>query len=637
VIKKYQYLDKVNFPSDIKNLKISELKILADEVREEMIDAVSVTGGHLGAGLGVVELTIALHYVFDTPNDKIIWDVGHQAYPHKILTGRKDKIKTLRQGNGLSGFTKRSESEYDPFGAAHSSTSISAALGIATANKLEKKSNQVVAVIGDGAISGGMAYEAMNNAGSSKTKLIVILNDNDMSIAKPVGAMSTYLAKLLSGKIYFSLRETIKLIISAFSKRFSDKAGKAEDFLRSAVTGGTLFNSLGFYYVGPIGGYDLSGLILVLQNAKKLNHEGPIMIHIKTQKGKGYEFAEKSHDKYHGVTKFNVKTGIQEKSNSSIQSYTKVFADTLIKHAENDSKIIGITAAMPSGTGMDLFSEKFPNRMFDVGIAEQHAVTFAAGLATEGYKPYAAIYSTFLQRGYDQVVHDVAIQNLPVRFAIDRAGLVGADGPTHAGSFDITYLSALPNFIVMAASDEAELVRMINTSVDINSNPSALRYPRGSGLGRELPGIDEKIEIGKGRIILEGKKVALINFGARLKECLLANEILNKKGINITLVDARFAKPLDENLFWQLATDHEAIITIEEGSIGGFGSHVSQFLSEKNLLDNNLKFRSMILPDKFIDHNKPELMYKEAGLDAEAIVSKVFNILNSKIIVQKQN
>jgi 1-deoxy-D-xylulose-5-phosphate synthase len=637
VTKKYQYLDKVNFPSDIKNLKIPELKILANEVREEMIDAVSITGGHLGAGLGVVELTIALHYVFDTPNDKIIWDVGHQTYPHKILTGRKDKIKTLRQGNGLSGFTKRSESEYDPFGAAHSSTSISAALGIATANKLEKKSNQVVAVIGDGAISAGMAYEAMNNAGSSKTKMIVILNDNDMSIAKPVGAMSTYLAKLLSGKIYFSLRETIKLIISAFSKKFSDKARKAEDFLRSAVTGGTLFNSLGFYYVGPIDGYDLSGLILVLQNAKKLNHEGPIMIHIKTEKGKGYEFAEKSHDKYHGVTKFNVKTGIQEKSKSDIPSYTKIFANTLIKHAEKDSKIIGITAAMPSGTGMDLFSEKFPNRMFDVGIAEQHAVTFAAGLATEGYKPYAAIYSTFLQRGYDQVVHDVAIQNLPVRFAIDRAGLVGADGPTHAGSFDITYLSALPNFIVMAASDEAELVRMINTSVDINSNPSALRYPRGNGLGAELPGIDEKIEIGKGRIILEGKKVALINFGARLKECSLANEILNKKGIKITLVDARFAKPLDENLLWQVATDHEVIITIEEGSVGGFGSHVSQFLSEKNLLDNNLKFRAMILPDKFINHNKPELMYKEAGLDAEAIVSKVFDVLNSKIIVQRQN
>ena len=637
MIKKYQYLDKVNFPYDIKNLKISELKILAEEVREEMIDVVSVTGGHLGAGLGVVELTIALHYVFDTPNDKIIWDVGHQTYPHKILTGRKDKMKTLRQGNGLSGFTKRSESEYDPFGAAHSSTSISAALGIATANKFEKKSNEVVAVIGDGAISAGMAYEAMNNAESLKTKIIVVLNDNDMSIAKPVGAMSAYLAKLLSGNIYFSLRETIKLIISAFSKRFSDKAGKAEDFLRSAVTGGTLFNSLGFYYVGPIDGYDLDRLILVLQNVKKLNHEGPIMIHIKTEKGKGYEFAEKSLDKYHGVAKFNVKTGIQEKSKSNIPSYTKVFANTLIKHAENDSKIIGITAAMPSGTGMDLFSEKFPNRMFDVGIAEQHAVTFAAGLATEGYKPYTAIYSTFLQRAYDQVVHDVAIQNLPVRFAIDRAGLVGADGPTHAGSFDVTYLSALPNFIVMAASDEAELVKMINTSVDINNNPSALRYPRGNGVGVELPGINEKIEIGKGRIILEGKKVALINFGARLEECLLANEILNKKGINITLVDARFAKPLDENLIWQIATDHEAIITIEEGSIGGFGSHVSQFLSEKNLLDNNLKFRSMILPDKFIDHNKPELMYKEAGLDAEAIVSKVFNILNSKIIVQKQN
>ena len=637
MIKKYQYLDKVNFPSDIKNLKISELKILAEEVRKEMIDAVSVTGGHLGASLGVVELTIALHYVFDTPNDKIIWDVGHQTYPHKILTGRKDKIKTLRQGDGLSGFTKRSESEYDPFGAAHSSTSISAALGIATANKLEKKSNQVVAVIGDGAISAGMAYEAMNNAGSSKTKMIVILNDNDMSIAKPVGAMSTYLAKLLSGKIYFSLRETIKLIISAFSKRFSDKARKAEDFLRSAVTGGTLFNSLGFYYVGPINGYDLSGLILVLQNAKKLNHEGPIMIHIKTEKGKGYEFAEKSHDKYHGVSKFNVKTGIQEKSKSNTPSYTKVFARTLIKHAEKDSKIIGITAAMPSGTGMDLFSEKFPNRMFDAGIAEQHAVTFAAGMATEGYKPYAAIYSTFLQRAYDQVVHDVAIQNLPVRFAIDRAGLVGADGPTHAGSFDITYLSTLPNFVVMAASDEAELVRMINTSVDINNSPSALRYPRGNGVGIELPGIDEKIEIGKGRIILEGKKVAIINFGARLNECLLANEILIKKGIKITIVDARFAKPLDENLIWQVATDHEAIITIEEGSIGGFGSHVSQFLSEKNLLDNNLKFRSMILPDKFIDHNKPELMYKEAGLDAEAIASKVFDIINSKVILQKQN
>ena len=635
--KKYQYLDKVNFPSDVKKLKQSELKILAKEVREEMLDAVSVTGGHLGAGLGVVELTIALHYVFDAPNDKLIWDVGHQTYPHKILTGRKDKIRTLRQGNGLSGFTKRSESEYDPFGAAHSSTSISSALGIATANKLSKKSDQVVAVIGDGAISAGMSYEAMNNAGAAKTKMIVILNDNDMSIARPVGAMSTYLAKLLSGKIYFSFREIIKLIISAFSKKFIVKASKAEDFLRSAVTGGTLFNSLGFYYVGPIDGYDLDNLISVLQNARNLNHDGPIMIHIKTKKGKGYEFAEKSLDRFHGVSKFNVKTGVQEKSKSNIPTYTKVFANTLIKHAEKDSKIIGITAAMPSGTGMDLFGEKFPKRMFDVGIAEQHAVTFAAGMATEGYKPYAAIYSTFLQRAYDQVVHDVAIQSLPVRFAIDRAGLVGADGPTHAGSFDITYLSTLPNFIVMAPSDEAELVKMINTSVDINDKPSAFRFPRGTGIGVELPSIEEKIEIGKGKVISEGNNIAVINFGARLQECLLAKENLKKKGINPTIVDARFVKPLDEHLIWQIATDHESIITIEEGSIGGFGSHVINFLSEKNLIDSGLKFRSMILPDRFIDQDKPDLMYKNAGLDAQSIENKVLDLLNSKIIVQKQN
>ena len=456
--KKYQILENINFPSDIKKLSQSDLKILAKEVREELIDAVSETGGHLGAGLGVVELTVALHYVFNTPYDKLIWDVGHQSYPHKILTGRKDKIRTLRKGNGLSGFTKRSESEYDPFGAAHSSTSISAGLGIAIANKLSNKSDNVIAVIGDGAISAGMSYEAMNNAGASKTKMIVVLNDNDMSIAKPVGAMRAYLAKILSGKIYFSFRETVKLVISAFSKRFSNKAGKAEDFIRSAVTGGTLFNSMGFYYIGPIDGHDLEALISVLKNAKEINLEGPIMIHIKTQKGKGYKFAEKSKDKYHGVSKFNINTGVQEKSKSNIPAYTKVFANTLIKHAEKDSKIVGITAAMPSGTGMDIFGERFPSRMFDVGIAEQHAVTFAAGLATEGYKPYAAIYSTFLQRAYDQVVHDVAIQSLPVRFAIDRAGLVGADGPTHAGSFDITYLSTLPNFIVMAASDEAELV-----------------------------------------------------------------------------------------------------------------------------------------------------------------------------------
>ncbi len=637
MIQKYKFLNKINFPTDIRKLKPSELRILADEVRQEMISAVSETGGHLGAGLGVVELTVVLHYIFNTPNDKLIWDVGHQAYPHKILTGRKDKIRTLRKGKGLSGFTKRGESEYDPFGAAHSSTSISSGLGIAVANKLSNKSDNVVAVIGDGAISAGMAYEAMNNAGVGKTKIIVILNDNDMSIAKPVGAMRSYLAKILSGKIYFSLRETIKLLISAFSKRFSKKAGKAEDFLRSAVTGGTLFNSLGFYYVGPIDGHDIDALLPVLKNAKELNYEGPIMIHIKTQKGKGYKFAEKSEDKYHGVSKFNISTGEQEKSKSTIPSFTKVFANTLIKHAERDSKIIGITAAMPSGTGMDLFGKKFPKRMFDVGIAEQHAVTFAAGLATEGFKPYASIYSTFLQRAYDQVVHDVAIQSLPVRFAIDRAGLVGADGPTHAGSFDITYLSTLPNFIVMAASDEAELVRMINTSVDINDKPSAFRYPRGSGIGLELPEIGSKIEIGKGRIIKEGKKVAILNFGARLQECIKASEILKKKGINISIIDARFAKPLDENLIWQIANDHDIIISIEEGSIGGFGSHVSQFLLEKNLLDNNKKFRSLIFPDKFIDHDKPELMYKAAGLDAESISTKILDSLDSKILVKKNN
>ena len=632
----YQYLDKINFPSDIKKLSIDELKILSNEVREELIDAVSVTGGHLGAGLGVIELTIALHYIFDTPNDKLIWDVGHQTYPHKILTGRKDKIRTVRQGNGLSGFTKRAESEYDPFGAAHSSTSISSALGIAVANKLLNKSNEVVAVIGDGAISAGMAYEAMNNAGDSKTKMIVVLNDNDMSISKPVGAMRSYLAKLLSGKLYFSFREILKLIISSFSKRFSAKAGKAEDFLRSAVTGGTLFNSLGFSYVGPIDGHDLDALIPVLKNAKESKHDGPIMIHIKTEKGKGYSFAEEASDRYHGVSKFNIQTGIQEKPKINVPSYTKVFANTLVKHAEKDSKIVGITAAMTSGTGMDIFGEKFPTRMFDVGIAEQHAVTFAAGLATEGFKPYAAIYSTFLQRAYDQVVHDVAIQSLPVRFAIDRAGLVGADGPTHAGSFDITYLSTLPNFVVMAASDESELVKMINTSVDINDKPSAFRYPRGTGVGVELPSIDEKLEIGKGRIIQEGKKLAIINFGARLKECLNASVNLKKKGINISIADARFAKPLDEKLIWQLATNHEAIITIEEGSIGGFGSHVVKFISEKNLLDKGLKFRSMILPDKFIDQDKPELMYKLAGLDSQTIEEKVMDLLNSNIVLQKQ-
>ena len=627
---KSTFLKDINFPTDLKKISEKDLPKVANEVRGEMIDAVSQTGGHLGAGLGVVELTVALHYVFDTPNDKLIWDVGHQSYPHKILTGRKDKIRTLRQGGGLSGFTKRTESEYDPFGAAHSSTSISSALGIAEANKLENKSSNVIAVIGDGAISAGMAYEAMNNAGASKTKIIVILNDNDMSIAKPVGAMRTYLAKLLTGKIYFSFRETIKLITSAFSKRFSAKAGKAEDFLRSAFTGGTMFNSLGFYYVGPIDGHDLSTLIPILKNARDSNHEGPIMIHIKTQKGKGYSYAEKAKDHYHGVSKFNVDTGEQNKSGSNLPSYTKVFANTLVKHAKKDSKIVGITAAMPGGTGMDIFGKEFPKRMFDVGIAEQHAVTFAAGMATEGYKPYAAIYSTFLQRAYDQVVHDVAIQSLPVRFAIDRAGLVGADGSTHAGSFDITYLSTLPNFIVMAASDEAELVKMINTSVDINDRPSAIRYPRGVGVGVELPSIEEKVEIGKGRIIQNGSQVCLLNLGTRLEECKLAAEYLKQKGVSTTIVDARFAKPLDEELIIKCAREHEILVSIEEGSIGGFGSHVKNLLAEKGIFDKGLKFRSMNLPDKFIEQNTPEKMYEIAGLNASQISEKILNILFNK-------
>ena len=633
---KYEFLDKINFPSDLKKIHESKLQKVADELREEMINAVSVTGGHLGASLGVVELSVAIHYIFNTPSDKLIWDVGHQTYPHKILTGRKDRIRTIRQGKGLSGFTKRSESEYDPFGAAHSSTSISSALGIAVANKLSNKSDNVIAVIGDGAMSAGMAYEAMNNAGESKTKMIVILNDNDMSIARPVGAMSTYLAKIFSGKIYFSLRETIKLITSAFSKRFSAKAGKAEDLLRSAVTGGTLFSSLGFYYIGPIDGHDLNSLIPILKNARDTKHEGPILIHIKTKKGKGYSFAEKAKDHFHGVSKFDVKTGQQFKSRSKIPSYTKVFSDTLIQHAKKDSKIVAITAAMPDGTGLDSFRKEFPERTFDVGIAEQHAVTFAAGLATENYKPYATIYSTFLQRAYDQVVHDVAIQSLPVRFAIDRAGLVGADGATHAGSFDVTYLSTLPNFVVMAPSDEAELVKMINTSTEINDRPSAFRYPRGTGVGSVLPSINEKLEIGKSQIIQEGKKLALLNFGARLNETLKASDSLRKKGLNITIVDARFAKPLDENLIWQLATTHEAIMTIEEGSIGGFGSHVIDFLLKKGLMDTNLKFRSMTLPDTFIDQDTPDNMYKIANLDAGSIEEKILDLLNSNIILQKQ-
>ncbi len=628
-------INQINFPSDLKKFKKENLKKISDELREELIDVVSETGGHLGAGLGVVELTIALHYVFDTPKDKLVWDVSHQCYPHKIITGRRDRIKTLRKGGGLSGFTKRSESEYDPFGAAHSSTSISATLGMAVAKKLSNNKNNVIAVIGDGAMSAGMAYEAMNNAGVLKSNLIVILNDNDMSIARPVGAMSNYLAKLLSGKLYFSFRETLKMVISAFSKRFSQKAGKAEDLLRNIVTGGTLFSELGFYYVGPIDGHDVENLVKILENVKNSNHKGPVLIHVRTQKGKGYKPAEASGDKYHGVSKFNISTGEQSKSKSNTPSYTKVFAETLIKHAEQDTKIIGITGAMPSGTGLNLFEKKFPDRTFDVGIAEQHAVTFAAGLATEGYKPYAAIYSTFLQRAYDQVVHDVALQSLPVRFAIDRAGLVGADGPTHAGSFDITYLSTLPNFVVMAASDESELVKMINTSVNINDKPSAFRYPRGNGFGVELPSIKEVLEIGKGRVVREGNKVALINFGTRLAECKKASEELSVKGINCSIIDARFAKPLDEKLIMETATNHEVIITIEEGSIGGFGSHVMQLLSDRGVFDKGLKFRSMILPDIFIDQDTPDKMYEKANLDYKSIINKVEETLNSNIILAK--
>jgi 1-deoxy-D-xylulose-5-phosphate synthase len=628
-------LEKINYPSDLRRLKKEQLSQVSNELREELINVVSETGGHLGAGLGVVELTIAIHYVFNTPKDKLVWDVGHQCYPHKIITGRKKSIKTLRKGGGLSGFTKRSESEYDPFGAAHSSTSISSTLGMAVANKLSNNNNNVVAVIGDGAMSAGMAYEAMNNAGALRSRLIVILNDNEMSIAKPVGAMSKYLAKLLSGKIYFSLRETIKMITSAFSKRFAERTAKAEDAIRGLVTGGTLFSELGFYYIGPIDGHDVNNLVSILENVKNSKHQGPVLIHTITQKGKGYKPAEESGDKYHGVSKFNVTTGEQVKSKINTPAYTKIFAETLVKHAEQDTKIIGITGAMPGGTGMDIFEKSFPDRMFDVGIAEQHAVTFAAGLATAGYKPFAAIYSTFLQRAYDQVVHDVAIQSLPVRFAIDRAGLVGADGATHAGSFDVTYLSTLPNFIVMAASDEAELVRMVNTAVKINDRPCAFRYPRGNGVGIELPDISETLEIGKGRIIRQGKQAAILCLGARLEECKKAAEILSSKGIELTIVDARFAKPLDEKLIMEVATSHEVVITIEEGSIGGFGSHVAQLFSDRGVFDKGLKFRSMILPDLFFDQDTPDAMYRKAGLDCDSIVEKIENVLKSNIVLAK--
>ena len=623
-------LDKIKNPQDLKKLQISELKTLADELRLELIDAVSVTGGHLGAGLGVVELTIALHYLFDTPKDRLVWDVGHQAYPHKILTERRDRIRTLRKGGGLSGFTKRSESIYDPFGAAHSSTSISASLGMAVARDLDDRNNNVIAVIGDGAMSAGMAYEAMNNAGSMKSRLIVILNDNDMSIAPPVGAMRSYLAKLLSGKTYIGFRGFLKKIASLFPRSIKTRAARFEEYFRGLAVGGTLFDELGFYYVGTINGHDFDQLIPVLKNVRDSSHKGPFLVHAITQKGKGYKPAESSDDKYHGVNKFDVVTGAQVKSTANTPTYTKVYGDTLAKHAEIDSKIIAITGAMPSGTGVDIFSKKFPKRTFDVGIAEQHAVTFAAGLATEGYKPFATIYSTFLQRAYDQVVHDVAIQNLPVRFAIDRAGLVGADGPTHAGSFDITYLATLPNFIVMAASDEAELVRMINTAVTINDRPCAFRYPRGNGFGVELPSIKETIEIGKARIIQEGKQICLLSLGTRLEECKIAASELKNKGITTTIIDARFAKPLDKELILKSANTHEVLITIEEGSIGGFGSHVANLLAENGIFDKGLKFRSMILPDIFIDQDTPEKMYDVAGLSAKHISQKVLEVFFSK-------
>ena len=619
-------LDRVNFPSDLKNLSPDQLRQLADELRSEMIDAVAKTGGHLGAGLGVVELTVALHYVFDTPDDRLIWDVGHQAYPHKILTGRRDRIRTLRQGGGLSGFTKRAESEYDPFGAAHSSTSISAGLGMAVARDLAGKANNVISVIGDGAMSAGMAYEAMNNAGARNERLIVILNDNDMSIAPPVGAMSAYLARLGSGRAYLKLRDVGKQLTHHLPKPIDRAITRAVEHARGYVTGGTLFEELGFYYVGPIDGHNLDHLLPVLRNVRDAEI-GPILVHVVTQKGKGYAPAENSADKYHGVVKFDVATGAQAKSKGGPPQYTKVFGQSLIKEARKDDKIVAITAAMPSGTGVDLFEKEFPNRTFDVGIAEQHAVTFAAGMATEGFKPFAAIYSTFLQRAYDQVVHDVAIQRLPVRFALDRAGLVGADGPTHAGAFDVAYLGCLPGFVLMAAADEAELMHMVATQVAIDDRPSALRYPRGEGMGVEMPEEGKPLEIGKGRVLAEGSKVALFSYGGRLGECLTAAKELRALGLSTTVADARFAKPLDVDLLLRLAREHEVLITIEEGSIGGFGAQVLQTLADHGVLDRGLKVRSMVLPDVFIDQDSPAAMYATAGLDAKGIVTRVFEAL----------
>lgn len=619
-------LDKVRIPADMRTLPESALPQLADELRRETIDVVSHTGGHLGAGLGVIELTVALHYVFDTPADRIIWDVGHQTYPHKILTGRRDRIRTLRQEGGLSGFTKRDESEYDPFGAAHSSTSISAGLGMAVARDLAGGRNNVIAVIGDGSMSAGMAYEALNNAGAQGSRLIVILNDNDMSIAPPSGAMSSYLARLASGRTYQGVRELGKKLTAYLGKRADRAITRAVEHARGYVTGGTLFEEMGFFHIGPIDGHNLEHLVPVLKNVRD-HGEGPVLIHVVTQKGKGYAPAEAAADKYHGVNKFDVITGAQAKAPANSPAYTRVFAESLIQEAREDEKIVAVTAAMPSGTGLDLFGEAFPSRTFDVGIAEQHAVTFAAGLATEGYRPFAAIYSTFLQRAYDQVVHDVAIQKLPVRFPIDRAGFVGADGPTHCGAFDTTFLASLPGFVVMAAADEAELKHMVRTAAEYDEGPISFRYPRGNGIGVDMPERGEALAIGKGRIMRQGTRVALLSFGTRLADCLLAAEALDAAGLSTTVADARFAKPLDTDMVRRLAREHEILLTVEEGAIGGFATQVLHFLAHEGLLDGGLKVRPLVLPDEFTDHGKPEKMYAEAGLDSAGIVGTVFAAL----------
>jgi len=619
-------LDKVHSPADTRELSIPELRQLADELRAETIDAVSTTGGHLGAGLGVVELTVALHHVFDTPRDILIWDVGHQAYPHKILTGRRDRIRTLRQGGGLSGFTKRAESVYDPFGAAHAATSISAAVGFAAARNAKGEDNRVVAVIGDGSMSAGMAYEAMNNAADAAKQLTVILNDNDMSIAPPVGSMSAYLAREVSGGMYQSIRHLGRAVTSVLPKPLKEAARKAESFTRSMATGGALFEALGFYYVGPIDGHNLEHLVPVLRNVRNIK-DRPVLVHVVTQKGKGYAPAENAADKYHGVVKFDVVTGKQAKPKANAPSYQNVFGSELVKRGERDDRVMAITAAMPSGTGVDLFGARFPDRTFDVGIAEQHAVTFAAGLAADGMKPFCAIYSTFLQRGYDQVVHDVAIQSLPVRFALDRAGLVGADGPTHAGSFDIGYLGALPGFVLMAPSDEAELAGMIATACGIDDRPCAIRYPRGEGVGVEIPALAEALAIGKGRIVREGGTIAILSLGTRLADCLKAADQLAARGLSCTVADARFAKPLDEDLILRLAREHEAMIIVEEGAVGGFGAFVLHFLASSGALDRGLKIRTLTLPDRFQDQDRPEAMIAEAGLDAEGVLHAALAVL----------